>query len=63
MQFKKKSDSGRPRPFDYLIKMEKLLNKGSKDVKSTGAANLKVIQRDYFEVPSYKAFFTKNNST
>jgi hypothetical protein len=36
------SDLGRPRPFDYLIKMEKLLNKGSRNTKKTGAARLQV---------------------
>jgi hypothetical protein len=36
------ADVGRPRPFDYLIKMEKLLNVGVKDVKKKGAARLQV---------------------
>jgi len=36
------SDAGRPRPFDYSMKFEKLLNPKNKDYKKAGAPRLKV---------------------
>ncbi len=42
--FDKLADTGRPRPFDYIKKFEKLLNSRSKDFKKFGAPRLKVPQ-------------------